>query len=108
MPLNLPYPQLRGFSSKFDKLELYWGRPIPAHKRRLIPTSGSYPKRFDVGSTRAGVKPVGNIQPDLVIVASNTPPPALGAQSSLRMNSCAASVTVSRKLIRRTNGAGLR
>jgi hypothetical protein len=73
MPLNLPYPQLRGFSTKFDKFELYWGRPNPAHKQRLIPTLGSYSKRFNVGSTRAGIKPVGNIQPDLVIVASDTP-----------------------------------
>ncbi|KAJ5985709.1 Peptidase S58 DmpA/arginine biosynthesis protein ArgJ [Penicillium canescens] len=62
MPLRLPYPQLRGFSTKLDKFELYGGRRIPAN-----------PKGFNVGSTPAGIKPAGNIQPDVVIVTSDTP-----------------------------------
>ncbi|KAJ5185802.1 Peptidase S58 DmpA/arginine biosynthesis protein ArgJ [Penicillium cf. griseofulvum] len=76
------------FSTKFDKFGLYGGRPIPANKQRLIPTSGSWPKGFNVGNTRAEIKPAGTIQPDLLIVASDTP--ASGA------------------LMRRTNSAGLR
>ncbi|OQD81489.1 hypothetical protein PENANT_c027G06658 [Penicillium antarcticum] len=112
MPVRLPYPQLRAFSTKprqcakFDKFELYGGRPIPANKQRLIPTSGSYPQGFTVGSTRAGIKPAGNIQPDLVIVASETP--ASGAAVFTKNEFCAASVSVSRELMRHTNGAGLR
>ncbi|KAJ5436911.1 Peptidase S58 DmpA/arginine biosynthesis protein ArgJ [Penicillium cf. griseofulvum] len=76
------------FSTKFDKFGHYGGRPIPANKQRLIPTSGSWPKGFNVGNTRAEIKPAGTIQPDLLIVASDTP--ASGA------------------LMRRTNSAGLR
>lgn len=94
------------FSTKFDKFEPYGGQAIPANKQRLIPTSGRYPKGFTVGSTRAGIKPAGNLRPDLVIVASYTP--ASGAAVFTRNEFCAASVTVSRELMRRTNGAGLR
>ncbi|OQE05913.1 hypothetical protein PENVUL_c021G06862 [Penicillium vulpinum] len=106
MPLRLTSPQLRALSTKFDKFDLYGGRPIPANKQRLIPTSGSYPKGFNVGSTRAGIKPAGNTQPDLLIVASDTP--ASGAAVLTKNEFCAASVTVTRELMRRTNGAGLR
>ncbi|KAJ5496536.1 Peptidase S58 DmpA/arginine biosynthesis protein ArgJ [Penicillium fimorum] len=106
MSLRLTRPQFRNFSTKFDKFELYGGRPIPANKQRLIPTSGSYPKGFNVGSTRAGIKPAGNVQPDLLIVASDTP--ASGAAVLTKNEFCAASVTVTRELMRRTNGARLR
>jgi glutamate N-acetyltransferase/amino-acid N-acetyltransferase len=106
MPLRLTSPHFRAFSTKFDKFELYGGRSIPAKKQRLIPTSGSYPKGFNVGSIRAGIKPAGNIQPDLLIVASDTP--ASGAAVLTKNEFCAASVTVTRELMRRTKGAGLR
>ncbi|TPX60529.1 hypothetical protein PhCBS80983_g01762 [Powellomyces hirtus] len=91
------------FSTKFD---LFHNNPIPANKRRLVPTSGIYPKGFKVGSIRAGIKPPDSSQPDLVLVASEIP--ASGAAVFTKNEFCAASVTMSRELVRRTQGQGIR
>jgi hypothetical protein len=47
--------------------------PVPANKQRFIPTSGTYPKGFLVGSINVGINPAIKTQPDLILVASEKP-----------------------------------
>lgn len=101
--LNRMSYQVRAFASKFDFLG---SQPIPATKQRLVPTTGSYPNGFTVGSIRAGIKPANNPQPDLVIMTSDRP--ASSAAVFTRNEFCAASITVSREVLRRTEGRGAR
>lgn len=94
---------VRCFSTKFD---IYGNSPIPANKQRFVPSTGTYPKGFRVGSINAGMKPASKSQPDLILVASETP--SCGAAVFTKNEFPAASVTVSRDITRRTKGYGLR
>ena len=95
--------QIRCFSSKFD---VRGNSPIPTHKQRFVPTSGTYPEGFLVGSINVGIKPAGKSQPDLILVASEKP--SCGAAVFTKNEFPAASVTVTRDLVRKTKGHGLR
>lgn len=79
---------------------------IPAKKQRFVPTSGTYPQGFLIGSTNAGIKPNSNFQPDLILVASENP--SCGAAVFTRNEFPAASITVTRELVRKSRGHGLR
>ncbi|CZR62995.1 probable Arginine biosynthesis bifunctional protein ArgJ 2, mitochondrial [Phialocephala subalpina] len=89
--------------SKFD---IYGNSPVPANKKRFIPTSGTYPKGFLVGSTNVGIKPASKSQPDLILIASETY--CHGAAVFTRNEFPAASITVSRDFLKRREGRGLR
>lgn len=93
----------RQFSTKFD-VHSFTG--IPPKKQHLIPTSGTYPKGFNVGSIYAGIKPAIASQPDLVIVASDRH--SNGAAVFTKNEFPAASITSSRGFLRTTKGHGLR
>ena len=82
---------VRCFSTKFD---IYGNSPIPANKQRFVPSTGTYPKGFRVGSINAGMKPASKSQPDLILVASETP--SCGAAVFTKNGFPAASVTVRR------------
>lgn len=90
----------------FSKFDVHSFAGVPPNKQRLVPTSGTYPKRFNVGSIYAGIKPAVASQPDLVIVASDTR--SNGAAVFTRNEFPAASITVSRGFLRATKGHGLR
>jgi glutamate N-acetyltransferase/amino-acid N-acetyltransferase len=58
--------QVRQYSAPAD-------RSIPAAKQKYVPTSGSYPKGFLVGSAHAGVKASNTKYDDLALVTSEEP-----------------------------------
>jgi ArgJ family len=95
--------RIRCFSSKVD---LYGDSPVPAHKQRFVPTSGTYPKGFSLGSINVGIKPPSMSQPDLILVASERP--SCGAAVFTKNEFPAPSITVSKDLVRKTKGHGLR
>lgn len=98
----LPRVQIR----RFSKFDLFGNSPIPANKRRFVPSSGTYPKGFVVGSINVGINEAVRSRPDLILVASEIP--SCGAAVFTRNEFPAASVTVSRELLRQTKGHGIR
>lgn len=79
---------------------------IPASKTKYVPTSGTYPKGFKVSGTHVGVKPANKSQPDLALIASDRP--AFGAAVFTTNKFQAAPVQVSRSVLEKRGGAGLR
>ncbi|KAH8900331.1 Arginine biosynthesis bifunctional protein ArgJ 2 beta chain [Thozetella sp. PMI_491] len=94
--------QLRCMSTKFDQ---HTFKTVPAKKQKYIPTSGTYPKGFQVGSIHAGIKPEQS-QLDLVLVASEAP--SCGAAVFTKNEFASASVVLSRDILGQTKGRGLR
>lgn len=79
---------------------------MPANEQRFVPTSGTYPKGFLVGSINVGIKPAIKTQTDLILVASEKP--SCGAAVFTKNEFPAASITVTRDLVRKSKGHGLR
>lgn len=79
---------------------------IPSSKRKFVPTSGTYPKGFLVSGTHVGVKASNTRFPDLAIITSETP--ASGAAVFTKNKFQAAPVTVSREVLQKRDGEGLR
>ncbi|KIX96731.1 uncharacterized protein Z520_07450 [Fonsecaea multimorphosa CBS 102226] len=79
---------------------------IPASKVKYVPTSGTYPKGFRVSGTHVGVKPANKSHPDLALIASDRP--AFGAAVFTTNKFQAAPVQVSRAVLEKRGGAGLR
>ncbi|KAI9826903.1 MAG: hypothetical protein M1832_005842 [Thelocarpon impressellum] len=79
---------------------------IPASKRKYVPSSGTYPRGFLASGTHVGVKPGNTTQPDLALIASTVPcaAAAVFTQNSFQ----AAPVTVSREVLERRGGEGVR
>jgi glutamate N-acetyltransferase / amino-acid N-acetyltransferase len=90
----------------FSKFDVFGNSPIPANKQRFVPTSGTYPKGFLIGSINVGIKPASKSQPDLILVASEKP--SCGAAVFTKNEFPAASITVTRDLVQKTKGHGLR
>lgn len=90
----------------FSKFDVYGNSPIPDNKQRFVPKSGTYPEGFLVGSTNIGIKPTSKAQPDLILVASEKH--SCGAAVFTKNEFPAASIIVSRDLVRQTKGHGLR
>ncbi|TGO89410.1 hypothetical protein BPOR_0111g00200 [Botrytis porri] len=88
----------------FTKFDSFGNSPIPASKQRFVPTSGTYPKGFLVGSTNVGIKPSGLSQPDLILVTSEEQWETCGAANEFP----APSVLVTRELIKKSRGRGMR
>ena len=89
----------------FSKFDIYGNSPTPSNKQRFVPTSGTYPKGFLVGSTNIGIKPASKSQPDLILVASERP--SCGAAVFTKNEFPAASIIVTRDLVRKSKGHGL-
>ncbi|ATZ52558.1 hypothetical protein BCIN_08g02400 [Botrytis cinerea B05.10] len=92
----------------FTKFDSFGDTPIPASKQRFVPTSGTYPKGFLVGSTNVGIKPSGLSQPDLVLVTSEEQWETCGAAVLTKNEFPAPSVLVTRELIKESRGRGVR
>lgn len=102
--------QLNPFSSiqtrQYSKFDLYGNSPIPANRQRFVPKAGTYPKGFLVGSAHIGIKPETKCQPDLILVVSEVP--SCGAAVLSQNEFHAPSITVTRELLKKTKGRGLR
>ncbi|OAP61351.1 glutamate N-acetyltransferase/amino-acid acetyltransferase [Fonsecaea erecta] len=79
---------------------------VPASKVKYVPTSGTYPKGFRVSGTHVGVKPANKSHPDLALIASDRP--AFGAAVFTTNKFQAAPVQVSKAVLEKRGGAGLR
>jgi glutamate N-acetyltransferase/amino-acid N-acetyltransferase len=79
---------------------------IPPSKKRYVPTSGTYPLGFKAGSAYVGVKPSNTRFDDLCLIASDTP--CSGAAVFTTNKFQAAPVTVSREMLRKRKGNGIR
>ncbi|KAJ9651888.1 glutamate N-acetyltransferase [Neophaeococcomyces mojaviensis] len=91
--------QTRAYSAPLDS-------SIPAAKQKFIPSTGTYPKGFRVSGTHVGVKPSNTRNADLAFIASDTP--AFGAVVFTTNKFQAAPVQVSRQILERRGGAGIR
>lgn len=97
--LRLSKQQLRTYAAPGDGT-------VPAAKKKYIPTSGTYPLGFSAGSAHVGVKPSNTRFDDLALVASETP--CSGAAVFTTNKFQAAPVTVSREIVKKRNGDGIR
>lgn len=91
--------QVRQYSAPAD-------RSIPAAKQKYIPTTGTYPKGFLVGSAHAGVKASNTKYDDLALVTSETP--CAAAAVFTRNIFKAAPVIVSKKFLAQRKASGFR
>lgn len=92
----------------FTKFDSFGNSPIPASKQRFVPTSGTYPKGFLVGSTNVGIKPSGLSQPDLILVTSEKQWETCGAAVLTKNEFPAPSVLVTRELIKESRGRSVK
>ncbi|KAI4264301.1 MAG: hypothetical protein L6R42_000591 [Xanthoria sp. 1 TBL-2021] len=80
---------------------------IPVSKRKFLPTSGTYPKGFLAVGIHVGVKATTKRQtPDLALLASEKP--CSGTAVFTKNKFQAAPVTVSRQVLERRSGEGIR
>ncbi|KAL8990628.1 MAG: hypothetical protein Q9177_000757 [Variospora cf. flavescens] len=79
---------------------------VPLSKQKYVPTSGTYPKGFLASGIHVGVKPSNTQFPDLALLASLTP--CSGAAVFTQNKFQAAPVTISRRVLERRSGEGIR
>ncbi|KAL8963155.1 MAG: hypothetical protein Q9193_000541 [Seirophora villosa] len=79
---------------------------IPISKQKYVPTSGTYPKAFLASGIHVGVKPSNTQFPDLALLASRTPCSAAAVFTKNKFQ--AAPVTLSRQVLERRSGEGVR
>jgi glutamate N-acetyltransferase / amino-acid N-acetyltransferase len=79
---------------------------IPPSKKKYVPTSGSYPLGFLAASAHVGVKASNTRFDDLALVASETP--CAGAAVFTKNKFQAAPVTVTRDMLARRGGSGIK
>lgn len=79
---------------------------IPPTKQKYVPTSGTYPKGFLASSAHVGVKASNTRFDDLALIASEIP--CAGAAVFTTNKFQAAPVTVSRDMLKKRGGAGIR
>jgi glutamate N-acetyltransferase / amino-acid N-acetyltransferase len=91
---------------RFSEFDVYGNSPIPANKQRFVPTSGTYPEELLAGSANIGIKPASKSQPDLILLASEKP--SCGAAVFTKNEFPAASITVTKDVLRKTKARGLR
>ena len=91
--------QIRNYSAPIDS-------SIPGNKLRYVSTSGTYPKGFLVSGTHVGVKPSNTKNADLAFIVSETPSYAAAVFTTNKFQ--AAPVQVSRSMLERRGGAGIR
>lgn len=79
---------------------------IPAAKQKYIPTNGTYPRGFLVSGVHVGVKSTNKTNPDVMLLASETPCAAAAVFTKNKFQ--AAPVTVSRDMLKRRSNSGIR
>lgn len=78
---------------------------VPAAKKKYVPTSGTYPRGFQVSGTVVGVKPGNTTKPDLAFITSDRPCAAAAVFTKNKFQ--AAPVTFSRALLQARKNLGL-
>ena len=79
---------------------------IPAAKQRYIPIAGIYPQEFSVSGTHVGIKASNSRDPDLALITSHIPCSAAAVFTQNKFQ--AAPVTVSKRVLKRREGHGIR
>jgi glutamate N-acetyltransferase/amino-acid N-acetyltransferase len=79
---------------------------VPPSKKKYVPTSGTYPLGFQAGSAHVGVKASNTRFDDLALIASESP--CSGAAVFTTNKFQAAPVTVSRDMLKKRKGEGIR
>jgi glutamate N-acetyltransferase/amino-acid N-acetyltransferase len=111
MSLMRPNPRFlsrtnRIFTSQIRTYAVPGEGTVSAAKRKYLPTSGTYPLGFKAGSAHVGVKASNTRLDDLALIASDTP--CAGAAVFTTNKFQAAPVTVSRDVLKRRKGEGIR
>lgn len=96
---NSPYRTARSYSAPV-------AGSIPASKQKYVPTSGTYPKAFLATGLHVGIKPSNTQFLDLALLASEIPCSSAAVFTQNKFQ--AAPVTVSREVIERRSGEGIR
>lgn len=91
--------QVRYYSAPMDMA-------IPITKKKFIPTSGTYPKGFNVSGTHVGVKASNTKFPDLALITSETPCSAAAVFTTNKFQ--AAPVQFSKETLQSCKGQGIR
>jgi len=79
---------------------------IPPAKKKYVPTTGTYPLGFTVSSAHVGVKASNTRFDDLAIIASDVPCSAAAVFTTNKFQ--AAPVTVSKEMLLKRRGTGIR
>ena len=79
---------------------------VPAAKQKYVPTTGTYPKGFLVSGTHVGVKASNTRFPDLALLTSQRPASAAAVFTQNIFQ--AAPVTISRDILKKRSGEGIR
>ncbi|KAI9679095.1 MAG: hypothetical protein M1829_001765 [Trizodia sp. TS-e1964] len=103
--IKIIFPQLNSQTSKRAYSALLDGA-IPQHKIKYVPKSGTYPRGFLASGTHVGVKLSNTKALDLALIISE--PPCAAAAVFTKNKFQAAPVTVSRKMLERRGGEGVR
>jgi len=111
MSLTRAHPRLLSRTNRIFSAQVrYYAAPgegtIPAAKKKYVPTSGTYPLGFKAGSAHVGVKASNMRFDDLALIASDTP--CAGAAVFTTNKFQAAPVTVSRDMLNKRKGEGVR
>lgn len=108
--MTLQLPAARRFMCSMAGQVRHYSAPaeasIPPSKQKYVPTSGTYPKGFLAASAHVGVKPSNTRFDDLALVASETPCAAAAVFTKNKFQ--AAPVTVSRGMLKKRKGSGIR
>ncbi|KAF2031351.1 arginine biosynthesis protein ArgJ [Setomelanomma holmii] len=111
MALTRPNPRFIARANRIMSSQIrHYAAPgegtIPSAKKKYVPTSGAYPLGFTVGSAHVGVKASNTRFDDLALIASDSP--CAGAAVFTTNKFQAAPVTVSRDMLKKRKGDGVR
>jgi glutamate N-acetyltransferase/amino-acid N-acetyltransferase len=111
MSLTRPNARLLARTNRIFSSQIrYYAAPgegtVPPAKKKYVPTSGTYPLGFKAGSAHVGVKASNTRFDDLALIASDTP--CAGAAVFTTNKFQAAPVTVSRDMLKKRKGEGVR
>jgi glutamate N-acetyltransferase/amino-acid N-acetyltransferase len=111
MSFTRPHPRFIARTNRILSAQVrYYAAPgegiIPPAKKKYVPTSGTYPLGFKAGSAHVGVKASNTRFDDLALIASDTPCAAAAVFTTNKFQ--AAPVTVSRDMLKKRKGEGVR
>lgn len=111
MALTRPTPRFVAransvFASQIRRYAAPGESTIPPAKKKYVPTTGTYPLGFTVGSAHAGVKASNTRFDDLALIASDIPCAGAAVFTTNRFQ--AAPVTVSKNMLVKRRGDGIR
>jgi glutamate N-acetyltransferase/amino-acid N-acetyltransferase len=110
MSLKRPHPNILTHFSLSRTSTRHYAAPgsgtIPLSKKKYIPTTGTYPLGFKAGTAHVGVKASNTRFDDVALIASDTPCASAAVFTTNKFQ--AAPVTVSREILRKRGGNGIR